>query len=117
MRLLSGENHTDDLARAFEQCLALVDLFCDGNSGYAMILKSIVWWMFCLAGICLGSSELQAQTCGNGYPCGPDGAPLLQMLTPQGFMGADFRGSIVIYSSGMNCIAGVTALRFLSDAA
>lgn len=28
-----------------------------------------------------------------GYPCGPDGAPLLQRLTPQGFMGADFRGS------------------------
>ncbi|HAH49011.1 MAG TPA: hypothetical protein DCM07_30065 [Planctomycetaceae bacterium] len=93
MRLLSGENHTDDLARAFEQCLALVELFGDGNSGYVMKLKSIAWWMFCLAGICLGSSDLQAQTCGNGYPCGPDGAPLLQMLTPQGFMGADFRGS------------------------
>ena len=29
----------------------------------------------------------------NRYPCGPDGAPLLQRLTPQGFMGADFRGS------------------------
>ncbi|MCA9006034.1 MAG: hypothetical protein KDA70_12250 [Planctomycetaceae bacterium] len=58
-----------------------------------MKLKYVVLWSLCFAWICSEGSELQAQTCGNGYPCGPDGAPLLQMLTPQGFMGADFRGT------------------------
>lgn len=38
-----------------------------------------------------GQTSASAQ--GSAYPCGPDGAPLLQFLTPQGFMGADFRGS------------------------
>lgn len=91
--LPSRENRTNDLVRAFEQCQVQVDLFSDAASGYVMKLKFVVWWMFCIACICSVRSELQAQTCGNGFPCGPDGAPLLQMLTPQGFMGADFRGS------------------------
>ncbi|GEM_PF-1980681 len=38
-----------------------------------------------------GQNPVYAQ--GGAYPCGPDGAPLLQFLTPQGFLGADFRGS------------------------
>ena len=45
-------------------------------------------WLLSEAG---NQTSIYAQ--GWGYPCGPDGAPLLQMLTPQGFMGADFRGS------------------------
>lgn len=51
------------------------------------------WILFCLLWLCsVGTSQslLFAQ---GGYPCGPDGAPLLQFLTPQGFMGADFRGT------------------------
>ncbi|WP_339728082.1 hypothetical protein [uncultured Gimesia sp.] len=38
-------------------------------------------------------STVYAQGC--GYPCGPDGAPLLRFLTPQGFMGANFRGTCI----------------------
>ncbi len=89
---VNRENRTNDRVRAFEQYQILVDYISDAGSGYVMKLKYIVVWMFCFACICLVSSKSQAQTCGNGYPCGPDGAPLLQMLTPQGFMGADFRG-------------------------
>lgn len=46
--------------------------------------------LFLIFAIC-DQNSVNAQ--GGAYPCGPDGAPLLQYLTPQGFMGADFRGS------------------------
>lgn len=51
----------------------------------------LVVTLFCLVFVFDGPSSVYAQ--GGGSPCGPDGAPLLQFLTPQGFMGADFRGS------------------------
>ncbi|QDU11128.1 hypothetical protein [Gimesia aquarii] len=57
-----------------------------------MNLKSIiVMALFVLTSGIYDTNSVYAQ--GVAYPCGPDGAPLLRFLTPQGFMGADFRGS------------------------
>lgn len=53
-----------------------------------LIILFLMVWFMPGAG---SPSSVYAQ--GMGYPCGPDGAPLLRFLTPQGFMGADFRGS------------------------
>lgn len=57
-----------------------------------MKIKNVASGLVILAAMTMLLPSAARAQCSN-YPCGPDGAPLLQRLTPQGFMGADFRGS------------------------